>query len=120
MPLVPILDYPKIFTPIDIGIVPLSSIPFNNAKSFIKGLEYAGSGVPFISSPSPEYEYLASKGVGRIARSAEEWEYHIGELISPQMRKDEAMLNYEIVRDMFSMEVRGSDWNNVMERIAKL
>ena len=120
MPLVPILDYPRIFVPIDIGIVPLSSIPFNNAKSFIKGLEYAGSGVPFISSPSPEYEYLASKGVGRIARTAEEWEYHIGELVSPQMRKDEAMLNYETVRDMFSMEVRGSDWNEVMEKIAAL
>ena len=120
MPLVPILDYPKIFIPIDIGIVPLNSVPFNDAKSFIKGLEYAGSGVPFISSPSPEYEYLASKGVGRIARTAEEWEYHIGELISPQMRKDEAMLNYETVRDMFSMEVRGSDWNAVMTQIAKL
>ena len=120
MPLVPILDYPKIFIPIDIGMVPLNSVPFNDAKSFIKGLEYAGSGVPFISSPSPEYEYLASKGVGRIARTAEDWEYHIGELISPQMRKDEAMLNYETVRDMFSMEVRGSDWNAVMTQIAKL
>jgi glycosyltransferase involved in cell wall biosynthesis len=120
MPMAPILNYPKLFPPIDIGIVPLSDLPFNHAKSFIKGLEYAAAGVPFIASKAPEYQYLAELGVGRVANSKEEWAYHLGELVNPQMRKDEAIVNYEIVRDVFSMEVRGSDWNEVMERIAKL
>jgi glycosyltransferase involved in cell wall biosynthesis len=120
MPMAPILDYPKLFPPIDIGIVPLNDLPFNHAKSFIKGLEYAAAGVPFIASNSPEYKYLADLGVGRVASNREEWLYHLEELLNPQMRKDEAVINYEIIKDKFSMEVRGSDWNDVMERIAKL
>jgi hypothetical protein len=120
MPMAPILDYPKLFPPIDIGLVPLNNLEFNHAKSFIKGLEYAVAGVPFISSYSPEYQYLADAGVGRIAHTPEEWTYHLTELLDPQMRLDDAMVNYEIVKEKFSMEVRGAEWNEVMEKISAL
>jgi glycosyltransferase involved in cell wall biosynthesis len=120
MPMAPILDYPKLFPPIDVGLVPLNNLEFNHAKSFIKGLEYAAAGVPFITSYSPEYQYLADAGVGRIAKSPEEWTYHLTELLDPQMRKDDAMVNYEIVKDQFSMQKRGFEWNEVMEKIAAL
>lgn len=118
MPLLPILDYPKLFPPIDIGIVPLSDVPFNHAKSYIKGLEYVAAGVPFIASWSPEYEFLANYGVGRIAKNKEEWDYHLGELMDPIMRKDEAAVNLENVRKLFTMENRGVEWNDVYRKIA--
>lgn len=120
MPMAPILDYPRLFPPIDVGLVPLNNLEFNHAKSFIKGLEYAAAGVPFISSYSPEYQYLADAGVGRIARTPEEWTYHLTELLDPQMRVDDAMVNYEIVKAKFSMEVRGQEWHEVMTQIAAL
>lgn len=120
MPMAPIMDYPKLFTPVDIGIVPLNNVPFNHAKSFIKGLEYAAAGVPFIATGLPEYQYLADMGVGRIANTQEEWEYHLNELLDPIMRKDDALVNYETVRDQFSMEQRGKDWDDVMTRILAL
>lgn len=120
MPMAPILDYPKLFPPIDVGIVPLNNVPFNHAKSFIKGLEYAAAGVPFIATGLPEYQYLADMGVGRIANTPAEWEYHLNELLDPTMRKDDALVNYEVVRDVFSMEQRGKDWNEVMTRILEL
>jgi glycosyltransferase involved in cell wall biosynthesis len=119
-PMQPIHTYPSMFRKIDVGIVPLTDVPFNHAKSFIKGLEYAAAGVPFIASPSPEYEYLASKGVGRIARNEEDWLRHAEELLSPKVRKEERLRNREIVEKDFSMEKRGKDWEEVFEKILSI
>lgn len=117
LPLMPILDYPKLFEPIDIGIVPLNNVPFNYAKSFIKGLEYVAAGVPFVSSWSPEYEFLAEYGVGRVAKTQAEWDYHLNELMDPLMRRDEAELNLENVKNLFTMEKRGNEWDHVYRSI---
>lgn len=40
----------------DVGLAPLEANQFNAAKSWIKILEYAAMGVPFVASASPEYE----------------------------------------------------------------
>jgi glycosyltransferase involved in cell wall biosynthesis len=119
LPLVPILDYPKLFTPIDIGIVPLSDIQFNHAKSFIKGLEYAAAGIPFIASYSPEYEYLAELGIGRVAHNEKEWEYHLNELMDIEMRRDEATVNLENLHKFATMDIRGKDWDSAYSSIYK-
>ena len=50
-------DYPKLLT-FDVGIVPLRDTPFNMAKSDIKGLEYAATGIPFIAQDMPSYAQL--------------------------------------------------------------
>jgi hypothetical protein len=58
----------------DTGIVPLTDIPFNHAKSYIKGLEYACGGVPFVASYSPQYEELTEEhGIGVLARNPQEY-----------------------------------------------
>lgn len=119
-PMRPISEYPMMFKPIDIGIVPLNNVPFNHAKSFIKGLEYASAGVPFIASSLPEYAYFEQEGVGRIARTKEEWMGHFNELLDPKVRKDDIELNYEIVKEKFTMGSRGVEWNTVMEKIINL
>jgi hypothetical protein len=115
-PLVPILSYPKLFENIDIGIIPLNDVPFNYAKSFIKGLEYAAAGVPFVSSYSPEYAYLSEQGIGRIAHTPEEWIYHLDELRDMSLRKDEIDHNLEMLKN-FSMEARASDWDAAFKQI---
>lgn len=117
MPLVPIGSYPKLFEPIDIGVVPLSDVKFNHAKSFIKGLEYAAAGVPFVSSYSPEYEYLAKEGeIGRVAYTDDDWVYHFDELRDRQMRIDEVSHNLERLKD-FTMSARGPEWDSVFKKI---
>jgi glycosyltransferase involved in cell wall biosynthesis len=116
-PMKPINGYPNMFRKIDIGIVPLADLDFNHAKSFIKGLEYAAAGIPFIASPSPEYRYLAEHGVGRIASNPEEWMIHAEELINPKTRKEERLKNREIVKEKFSMKARASDWEEVFDQI---
>jgi hypothetical protein len=114
--LAPISDYPGLFNGIDIGIVPLTDIPFNHAKSFIKGLEYAAAGIPFVASPVPEYKFLYDSGIGRIASTPEEWIYHFNELRDVGIRKDEAQINIEKLED-FSIEKRGDDWEATMRFI---
>lgn len=114
--LCPISDYPKLFNDIDIGLVPLNDLPFNHAKSFIKGLEYAAAGIPFIASPLPEYEYLFDSGIGRLANTEDEWTYHLDELLDEQLRKDESEIQREKLED-FSMSVRGNDWDATLKHI---
>jgi glycosyltransferase involved in cell wall biosynthesis len=54
-------------------LVPLLDSPFNRAKSWLKGIEYASLGVPFIASPLPEYRKLAELGAGVLADTPQQW-----------------------------------------------
>ena len=119
-PMKPIMSYPELFRKIDVGIVPLRSLDFNDAKSFIKGLEYAAAGIPFIASPSPEYVYLAEHGVGRIASNEDEWLKHSEELLNPKVRKEEKLKNRQIIEEKFSMKARAQDWEDAFEQILTL
>lgn len=61
---VPIEEYASALACLDVGIVPLANTTFNHAKSWLKGLEYAAAGVPFVASPTTQYLELARLGVG--------------------------------------------------------
>lgn len=85
-PLVAPSEYPNSFV-FDIGLVPLADVPFNHAKSWIKGIEYAAAGVPFISSRLPEYQELKSKyEIGLLAKNGAQWRKHIESLSDPAER----------------------------------
>lgn len=73
--------YQYVYSFVDIGIVPLELSPFNQAKSYLKGLEYAALGIPFVASPTREYELLALSGVGKVANSPGEWKKHLQRMI---------------------------------------
>lgn len=115
-----ISKYPELFRRMDIGIVPLSNIEFNHAKSVIKGLEYAAAGIPFVASYSPEYALLEGQGIGRVANNVDEWIGHLDALIDPRTRKEDAERNLEGIRKYQSMAVRGPEWSEVMHQIKNL
>lgn len=57
-----------------VGIAPLAPTRFNDAKSWLKMLEYAAVGVPPVASPLPEYERLhRESGVGVLAAKPSQW-----------------------------------------------
>ena len=89
-------NYPNLFQ-FDIGLVPLSDKPFNEAKSAIKGLEYAAAGVPFIASSTQEYESLSANGIGFIAKKTRAWIGLIEALRDPAYRSEQASLVRERV-----------------------
>jgi len=115
----PISNYPSMFRKIDIGIVPLNDVPFNEAKSFIKGLEYAAAGVPFIASATSEYKILEESGVGVTASSNIEWKTYLEAMVDPAIRAQEREKNLENIKQ-HTMEVRSHDWNEVMHKILEL
>lgn len=116
-PMVPLFELPTAYAHFDIGIVPLNDIPFNRAKSFIKGLEYAAAGIPFVASALPEYEYLAEHGVGRVASTPDEWANHFDELLSRSLREDESIHNFNIVKKEFSIQANAKKWVDVFAEI---
>jgi glycosyltransferase involved in cell wall biosynthesis len=108
--MVPILELPSLFQYIDVGLVPLAVDPFNDAKSCVKGLEYAAAGIPFIAAAAPEYVWLAEQGVGRVARTPDEWRDHALELLDPDVRVEEAARQRAIVEDQFNLSRVADAW----------
>jgi glycosyltransferase involved in cell wall biosynthesis len=75
-------EYERALGQLDVGIVPLADTRFNEAKSALKGLQYAARGVPFVASPVAEYERLAAEGVGVLAAPrSRNWRARILELL---------------------------------------
>lgn len=109
--------YGNIFMPIDIGIVPLQASQFNEAKSNLKGLEYALSGVPFIASNTQEYRDLADAGAGRVARNSKEWLKHLKQLLDPEVREAERQKNYKIVAEKYNIFTVKYKWSEAIELI---
>ena len=99
----------------DIGVVLLSDIPFNKAKSAIKGLEYAATNIPFVAQGLPEYALLAEQGVGRVANSPAEWRQHITELLDYKTRKREAAIQRNLVIKEHSIQARAYEWKAIFE-----
>lgn len=109
--------YPSLMK-MDVGIAPLSSKPFNEAKSEIKLLEYSASGIPWVASGTHSYMRLRDEwGAGRIARRPNEWLRHLRELVgSQQLRIEEGERLYELARTRDIM--RGvAQWHEVLASV---
>jgi hypothetical protein len=109
--------YANVFMPIDIGIVPLNPNQFNEAKSNLKGLEYALSGIPFVASDTQEYRDLADMGVGRIAKSNKDWLKHLKQLLDPEVREEERQNNFKIATQNFNIFIVKYQWSEAIELI---
>jgi glycosyltransferase involved in cell wall biosynthesis len=107
-------DYPKLLAPIHVGLVPLTRNDFNEAKSYLKGLEYAASGIPFVATPTEEYRLLADAGVGRLAETPDEWRDHMTELLDPDVRRVEAERQRLIVEQHFNINGMGEAWDTAI------
>lgn len=110
-PMAPIEEYPDLFAGLDVGLVPLRDAPFNRAKSWIKGLEYAAAAVPFVAADLPEYHDLrATWGIGSTARRPRDWAGRLAPLLDPEERARVAVSNLEAVRAHHDVEARARDW----------
>lgn len=86
MPWQPIADYPTEVAKFFVGVVPLQQNDFNDSKSWLKGIEYAALGVPFVAAPTPEYRRLHKRGAGLLAARPREWQSRLSELLTSQNR----------------------------------
>lgn len=119
---VPLEDYYReIAQNINIGIVPLELSTFNTSKSYLKGLEFAALGIPFVASPTYEYKLLSVSGIGEIAKSSGDWSRHLSRWIKyPDTRNRVAEKFREHVRASHTYEANAHRWMNAWERAVDL
>lgn len=102
---------------IDIGIVPLEISPFNQAKSALKGLEYAALGIPFVASPTREYERMEAYGIGKTARNPSEWRRHLQRMLDrPEETERIAEEARGRIEEQFTYRVNAPQWLEAWER----
>jgi hypothetical protein len=107
------------FNEIDVGIVPLSSIPFNDAKSAIKGMEYAAAGVPFVAQDTLAYVELANEfGIGRVAHRPKDWLRELGRMLDPVWREEQREQNLTNLAQL-DITARWSNWAMAYAKIAR-
>jgi glycosyltransferase involved in cell wall biosynthesis len=96
----------------DIGIAPLADTVFNAAKSWLKGLEYAALGVPFVASDLPEYELLERRyGIGILAASkAKHWRRSISDLMNDELRTQLGKAWRQQVEKLLTIERNAWRW----------
>lgn len=68
-----LLDWPVEVGRLGVGIAPLADTKFNRCKSWLKPLELAAVGVPWVGSPRTEYRRLHELGCGLLAEKPSGW-----------------------------------------------
>lgn len=102
-------DYHRTLGCLDVGIVPLAHSTFNAAKSYLKGIELAAAGVPFVASPRAEYQKL---GFGVLAADrARNWRSAVKQLLQDEsLRWELGEQGREAVRSRHLYEGNGPRW----------
>ena len=72
-----------------VGVAPLAQSTFNEAKSWLKPLEYSACGVPWVGSDLPEYRRLASLCGAPIAKKQRDWYPALKSLLTDRVRAAE-------------------------------
>ena len=118
-PLSNIAEYPNLWAPVGVMLVPLERCRFNEAKSFLKSLEACATGVPYIVSAGfPEQQILIDEGsAGRVARNDKprQWIDNLWELMDPDVRREEGKIN-RAVAEKHDIADRWVDWARVYEQ----
>lgn len=108
---------------LDVGVVPLADSRFNQAKSWLKGLEMAAVGVPFVASPTVEYRRLAVEGAGVLAGRPRDWQRHLERLIRDSDARAELSACGRDVASRWTIEGNTDRWwdawsSTVKDRVA--
>lgn len=109
----PIDRYPEAMAQLNVGIVPLELSPFNQAKSWLKGLEFAALGVPFVASPTQQYEALFHQyRIGELANHPRAWERKLVEHLGDPYTTAKWGQSYKRRVDMHDLviERRATEW----------
>lgn len=112
-------DYPHEMAKIDVGIVPLELSAFNQAKSWLKMLEYTALGVPCIGSPTAPNIEFAERYRLPIARKPREWERWIRRLIGDEpLRREMSEAGREAMREE-TVEQNAHYWGEAWTEVSR-
>lgn len=98
---VDLLDWPKQVAELGVGIAPLADTKFNAAKSWLKPLELAACGVPWVGSPRAEYRRLHELGCGFLADRPKDWYKLVKNLVkNPSLRAEASEAGVRVAQQL--------------------
>jgi hypothetical protein len=112
-------NYPAVVAGLDIGLVPLRLNAFNESKSWLKGLEYAALGVPFIASPTQQYESLSRLGAGLLAQYPHQWHRHLSALLASRDLREQTRGHGREIAASLTYEKQAHRWASAWEQAVK-
>ena len=86
---VPLYDWPTEVARLGVGIAPLADTRFNAGKSWLKPLELAAVGVPWVGSPRADYVRLHRLGCGLLVDRPKDWYRTLRTLLRDPVRRAE-------------------------------
>lgn len=115
-PLCHIAEYPKLWDPMNLALVPLERCAFNKGKSWLKGLEASACGIPFIySSHMPEYDLLGA-GVKADNARPKTWRAALDDMLDPDYRREEGVRNRAIA-EQHDIREGWRQWHDIFNEL---
>lgn len=110
-------EYPKRLVGFDIGLVPLQPSKFNEAKSWLKALEYAALGIVPIVSPTPDNMRLVELGAAVLAETPADWYKETKELVLDNDKRKELSEKCRQVAAQWTIEANAHKWWSAWEKV---
>ncbi|NLS75920.1 MAG: glycosyltransferase family 4 protein [Chloroflexi bacterium] len=95
----------------DIGVMPLASSPWEDAKCGFKLIQYMAVGLPCVASPVGENRYIVEHGrSGLLAESADEWVAALGSLLrDEELRRQMGEVGRQRAEEQYSLRALSGD-----------
>lgn len=106
----PIALYPRAMAAFDVGIVPLTLSAFNDAKSWLKMLEFAALGVPVVASPTSPNQALYDVGVGVLTNDSRGWQRHVASYAKDEQLRAEVAGRGRAAAASLTYEAHAERW----------
>lgn len=118
---VPFTQWSEALAELAVGVAPLADTKFNAAKSWLKPLEYAAVGVPWVGSDRAEYRALAKLGGGiLVGDRTREWTRALRRLLDDDAYREEASEACRAVAAQVTIEEHAWRWMETWETAWKL
>lgn len=106
----PLEEWHAALDAIDVGVVPLKPSRFNEAKSWLKGLEYAARGIPSVASPTGPYRQFAALRGCQVAESPKDWRRRLTRLLADHRYREEAAEEAFAVAWSLRIDAHSQEW----------
>lgn len=94
-----------------VGAAPLADTAFNRSKSWLKPLEYAAAGVPFVASNTIEYIELQAQGAGLVVNNkGRSWTAAVRRMLTDDAFRLEQSQAAREVASRFTIEEHAWRW----------